>query len=729
MRKIPQLSRLICIAILSVLMPVDDSESRSPRMVCEGLNQDVSGCEQTPVAAARETPQTNGVIVKFRPSAGEETRRNIHARHGLSLRKKIRKADMHVMDTPPGLSNREAISRYASDDDVEYAEPNYVLNVNGVPDDTDFGLQWNMRNTGQVVMGRPGRVDADINVVPAWDLATGSEAIVVAVIDTGVDYTHPDLLENMWRNPGEIPGNGLDDDGNGYVDDIHGIDVFNNDGNPMDDNGHGTHIAGVIGARGNNASGVAGVNWNVKVMACKFTDALGQGDLADAIECLDYVRMMKDRGFNVVATNNSYGLLLTVPPFSLQDAIATQNEILFVAAAGNNAYDGMGEFHNYPSDYSLPNIVSVAATDNRDLMSGSSNYGHDVHIGAPGVGIWSTFSGTTYNGTRVYYKAMTGTSMAAPHLTGAVALLSSYRPALAWWELRNRVLASGEDVPALAGRTASGRRLNVLGALDCLEQSVLVPWEVSIENAPDSVGMPTTLTALSANCEAPLGPVNVVSSSGETVELFDDGLYPDATAGDGLFSAEWIPTAVFSSLTFESPAGTETVYGRYPLILTTEIPPAMMFRDYSANLTVEGGQGPHFWSLAEGELPEGLLLNPWAGEISGVPLGGDATFTLRVQDRNGHSSTVSLSISVRTLEVLYAGYDEKDKMLYVQVDACRGADDLPVLEGYGPMKYDLLTGFWYKETDKVKMKESPETVTVTTDLGSAHAAVTMISKK
>ena len=528
---------------------------------------------------------------------------------------------------------------------------------------------------------------------------------------------------------GEIPGNGLDDDGNGYVDDVYGIDVQNHDGDPLDDNGHGTHIAGVIGAKGNNSQGVTGVAWNVKIMACKFADALGQGNLADAIECLDYVRMMRDRGVNVVATNNSYGLLLTEPLLSLQDAIIAQNGILFVAAAGNNAYGGMGAFHNYPSDYSLPNIVSVAATDNRDLLSGTSNYGHDVHIGAPGVGIWSTFSGKTYNGTPVYYKAMTGTSMAAPHVAGAVALLSGHRPDLEWWQIRNRILSSGENIPALAGLTATGKRLNVYRALECADQGVIIPWEASIENTSSSLGVPTTLSALSVNCESPSGPVQVVTSTGETVQLFDDGLYPDFLAGDGLFSAEWVPTSIFSSLTFESPAGSAEVLGRYPLIQNVDAPSAMMFRDYMVQLAVEGGQTPYFWTVAEGQLPEGLQLDPWTGAIYGVPLNAGPTFSVRVQDGSGHSSTASLSITVKVLEVLYAGYDEKDKTLRVEVDACRGANDLPFVEGHGFMTYDAGSGTWHVETDKIDRKEWPEAITVYSDLGESAAPVMFVSRK
>src|SRR4029077_3549531 len=178
-----------------------------------------------------------------------------------------------------------------------------------------------------------GTPAADIHAPEAWDITTGSSTVVVAMLDSGIDYTHPDLVANMFRNEADCNGNGIDDDGNGYVDDCYGIDLVNHDSDPMDDNQHGTHTAGTVGAAGNNGVGVVGVNWNVKLMPCKFLGASGSGSTAGAIACLDYVKMMKDRGVNIVATNNSWG----GGGFSqaLFDAIDMQRQrgILYIAAA------------------------------------------------------------------------------------------------------------------------------------------------------------------------------------------------------------------------------------------------------------------------------------------------------------------------------------------------------------------------------------------------------------
>jgi len=505
------------------------------------------------------------ILIKFREDLSEEETRNRHAVGRGQPQKKLRHRNVERVRVPGHESLGQVLARYNSDPRVLYAEPNYVMDLHGVPNDPAFASnQWNMMNTGQVVMGRTGVPESDIDAPAAWDISTGSPDVVVAIIDTGVDYTHPDLAANIWINPYEVAGNGIDDDGNGYVDDVHGIDIYNNDSDPMDDNGHGTHVAGIVGARGNNGMGVAGIAWNVKIMACKFTDALGQGTLADVTECLDYVRVMKNRGVNVVATSNSYGLLLTEPLLTLEEAIVAQGDILFVAAAGNNAYDGMGEFHNYPSDYSLPNIISVASSDNRDMLAGISNYGHDVHISAPGVGVYSTYSGKDNRGNFLHYRAMSGTSMAAPHVAGVAALVSSYLPELPWWRVRNRVLAGGESIPGMDNLTATGKRLSAYGALSCSGGSVLAPWQASTVNGEGAPGVPVILSTLSAYCENSLGPVQATVSNGEVLDLFDDGIWPDNMAGDGIFTAEWTPSAPFCSMNFSSPAGEHTVPGREP---------------------------------------------------------------------------------------------------------------------------------------------------------------------
>jgi serine protease len=236
-----------------------------------------------------------------------------------------------------------------------------------------------------------GIPDADIDAPEAWDLTTGSHDVVVAVVDSGVDYTHEDLSANMFQNPGDCDANGLDDDGNGYADDCHGIDAFDSDSDPMDENGHGTHVAGIIGAVGNNGVGIAGVNWSTQILACKAGDSSNNLSIYAVNECLQYVADMKDLGANIVAVNYSAGGSSPNEERAALIDVLREKGILFVAAAGNEAADNDVTPH-FPSNNFLPNIIAVAATNRFDLVPTFSNYGlHTVHVGAPGDEILSTW--------------------------------------------------------------------------------------------------------------------------------------------------------------------------------------------------------------------------------------------------------------------------------------------------------------------------------------------------
>ena len=291
------------------------------------------------------------------------------------------------------LSTEALIAKLQADPNVEYAEPNYIYQPDTTPNDPYYNNLWGQNNTGQNIAGTVGTVDADMDAPEAWNTTTGSSDVVIAVIDTGVDYLHEDLTANMWHNPGEIPDNGIDDDSNGYIDDVYGIDAANNSGDPMDklleDGGHGTHVAGTIAATGNNGKGVVGVSWNSKIMALKFLTT-GGGASSDAIECLNYVIAQKNAGVNIVASNNSWG----GGDFSaaLKDAIeaSTNAGVLFLAAAGNGDSAGNGIDNDtsphYPSSYDLPGIIAVAATDSDDNLASFSNYGATtVDLSAPGT--------------------------------------------------------------------------------------------------------------------------------------------------------------------------------------------------------------------------------------------------------------------------------------------------------------------------------------------------------
>lgn len=325
----------------------------------------------------------------------------------------------------------------ASDDNIASCEPEAVLRTEDLPNDSHYDQLWGLDK---------------ISAPAAWDETTGGN-VIVAVLDTGVDHTHPDLAENMWVNTDEIPGNGIDDDGNGYVDDIYGYDFYNNDGDPYDDHSHGTHCAGTIGARGNNTLGVVGVSWNVKIMALKFLAASGAGSTLDAAEAVDYAVA---NGAKVLSM--SFGGHF--PSTALRDALqrASDAGVLLVAAAGNNARDTDVLTH-YPSGFDSETILAIAATDQDDNIAWFSNFGATkVDIAAPGVSIYSTVPGG--------YAAMSGTSMATPHVAGLAALLSSYDPSLTALELKSKIMNSGDTLSSLQGLMVSSARINAQRTLD-----------------------------------------------------------------------------------------------------------------------------------------------------------------------------------------------------------------------------------------------------------------------
>jgi len=351
----------------------------------------------------------------------------------------------------PGVDVNLALAAYQADVNVAHAEIDVLLFVDWIPNDTMFTQLWGLHNTGQ----NGGRVDADIDAPEAWDVTTGSRSIIVAVIDTGVDYNHPDLTVNMWRNPREIAGNGIDDDGNGFVDDIYGADFHNNDANPFDDNGHGTHVAGTIGAAGNNSLGVIGVSPNVQIMALKFLGANGSGSTSSAIKAIDYAVA---NGAKII--NASWGGGGGAQGDALYLAIqrAQNAGVLFVAAAGNSTSNN-DVYASWPANYNLANVISVAATDRNDNLASFSNYGATtVDLGAPGVAIVSTTPGGNY-------ASYSGTSMATPHVAGAAALVWAANPSWTYLQVKDRLLATVDPLASLQGKTLTGGRLNVGSAV------------------------------------------------------------------------------------------------------------------------------------------------------------------------------------------------------------------------------------------------------------------------
>ncbi|MBN2692433.1 MAG: S8 family serine peptidase, partial [Burkholderiaceae bacterium] len=353
---------------------------------------------------------------------------------------------------------------------IEYAHPDFIVKTQKTPNDTDFGVLWGLHNTGQT----GGVADADIDAPEAWNKRIGSRgSVVVGVIDSGVDYTHPDLKPNMWANPGEIPGNGIDDEGNGYIDDVYGIDAYNADTDPMDDNGHGTHVSGTIGARGNNNSQVVGVNWTADIMALKFLGASGSGSTSDAITLIDYAIDTKARyAMPRMVLNNSWGGGGFSPALEAAIAASRDNGILFVAAAGNDNTDN-DVFPHYPSSYDVDNIVSVGSTDAMDYRSWFSNYGcSSVDIFAPGSDILSTVPG---GGLALY----SGTSMATPHVAGAAALLWAQNPSFTWRNVKAALINGADIKPALNEHSINGSRLNVNNSMTNSVGAAPSLWAVS----------------------------------------------------------------------------------------------------------------------------------------------------------------------------------------------------------------------------------------------------------
>lgn len=402
------------------------------------------------------------VIVKFRdkPLNNPAAARDVAAVHAaLNARVVATMPFTHVQRVrgARGQAAEALVEAYARRADVEFVEPNYIFHVQATPNDPRFPEQWSLNNTGQTG-GTPG---ADIGAVRAWDRQKGSASVIVADIDTGVDYTHPDLAANMWVNPGEIAGNGIDDDGNGFVDDVRGWDFANNDNDPMDDHGHGTHTAGTIGAAGNNAIGVTGVAWNVRIMPLKFISGSGSGTSFGAAQAILYAARMGAR-----ISSNSWGG--SVFSQTIEDAIATANQLgmLFVVAAGN-ANANNDTTASFPCNSTQPNVLCVAATDSNDQKASFSNYGAlNVDLGAPGVSVLSTVpTASCAMCSASGYRFASGTSMATPHVAGAAALVRSQFPALGAVEIKNLLMSSVDKVSALMGKTVTGGRLNVARAV------------------------------------------------------------------------------------------------------------------------------------------------------------------------------------------------------------------------------------------------------------------------
>jgi len=377
------------------------------------------------------------LLVKFREDMSEEERAAAREAVGtLSSKELPLVPGLERIDL--GMSMVQAFDILSQFDSVEYIEPDYVVRVSATPNDPSFPLLWGMQN---------------MNMENAWNTRTDGSGVIIAVIDTGVDYNHEDLSGNVWTNPGEIPLDGIDNDSNGIIDDFWGADFYNNDGDPYDDHYHGTHCAGTIAGEGNNAIGVAGVAWDAQIMSLKFLGSTGSGTYSDAIDAINYA---VSKG--AFLSNNSWGGY----GFSqaLRDAFeaAGLQGHLAICAAGNSSVDA-DLTPMYPAAYDLDSIMSVAAIDSADNLASFSNYGlTSVDLGAPGVSIYSTMPLDTYG-------YLSGTSMATPHVAGLATLVWSQNPGWTFQQVKDRIMNTARAIPALTGKCVTGATADGLAAL------------------------------------------------------------------------------------------------------------------------------------------------------------------------------------------------------------------------------------------------------------------------
>jgi subtilisin family serine protease len=550
-------------------------------------------------------PAFDGILVGWNPLAMAQERANARAALGLGLRETIHTRAMQAsgagplewLDVPAGRSTEEVLQQLARRPGVSFAEPNWLLQSEASSNDPGVtnGSLWGMYGESSSPANAYGSQAAE-----AWSRGfTGSDSVLVAIIDEGYQNTHPDLISNAGTNPGEIAANGIDDDGNGYIDDLYGWDFDGNNASIFDGTGddHGTHVAGTIGGQGGNGIGVAGVNWNVSLLSGKFLGANG-GTTANAIKAVDYFTDLKTRhGLNLVATNNSWG----GGGYSqgLYDAIARANaaSILFVAAAGNSSTNTL----SYPAGYNLPNVISVASIDSNGSLSSFSNYGSTwVDLAAPGGGIYSTLPDNSYG-------TYSGTSMATPHVSGALALMASVLPTASMTQLKQALLESVVATASLAGKTATGGRLDVNGAISRLNALVNpdpnAPTYAVSGPASVNEGSALSLTLSSTNVAQGTALYWTISGTGISSADFvalaalQGSLVVDA-AGAALFQTSLAADLISEgneTLRFDvySDAGLTTkVAGTTVLINDTSKPAGVTLWGGTGNDQITGGGGP-----------------------------------------------------------------------------------------------------------------------------------------
>ena len=452
----------ICLAFFGWLLPLPGETAQAASSIANVSGSTTAGPPQGGKAAPGE------LLVRFAPMADASDRARLREEADTDFERNLPVSGLQLLNVERGQSVRGAVSQLERSRHVVYAEPNFRRFATLTPDDAYFHYQWGLNNIGQSLGDSAGTLDADIDAPEAWDMTTGSAEVTVAVVDSGVDVDHPDLRSNVWTNSGEQGDgretNGIDDDGNGLSDDWRGWDWVDSDNLPGDANGHGTHVAGTIAARGNDGAGVAGVAWRSRVMPLRILDAEGEGTVADAVSAYRYAAAHGAKVVNASLGGDS-------PSRAEADAIANAPGTLFVVAAGNGGADEVGDDNDlstaYPCSYQASNLICVAASDRNDALAPFSNYGTaSVDLAAPGVDILSTLPGNRF-------AFLDGTSMATPHVAGAAALLfalpTSTTGGASVAAVKSALLGGTEAKGAFSGKTVTGGRLNVERSLRIMD--------------------------------------------------------------------------------------------------------------------------------------------------------------------------------------------------------------------------------------------------------------------